>query len=173
MIIAETKLDETFPNKNSESDYLFFPPPKSEYFFRKKLYPPPFKLNGRSLTNQPSHCQNTTNFNCGLSDVHNIVSIQIKGRIPKINGDYITYRSYNKFDHEKYVEDLEKNDYVNIGNESDINSAYEIFEFFYLEVVNKHISLKKRKPIQAPAPFMNKNLKNKGNNKITELRTIL
>ena len=47
-------------DKNSESDYLFFPPPKSEYFFQqhweseyfleKKPYPPlPFKLNGRSL----------------------------------------------------------------------------------------------------------------------------
>ena len=23
-------------DKNSESDYIFFPPPKSEYFFRKK-----------------------------------------------------------------------------------------------------------------------------------------
>ena len=44
-------------DKNSESDF-FFPPPKSEYFFqqhweseyffRKKTYPP-FKLNGRSL----------------------------------------------------------------------------------------------------------------------------
>jgi hypothetical protein len=39
----------------------------------------------------------------------NIVSTQIKGRIPKINRDYITYRSYKNFDHEKYVEDLEKN----------------------------------------------------------------
>jgi hypothetical protein len=38
-------------DKNSESDYYFFPPPKSEYFFRKKtITPPPFKLNGRSLT---------------------------------------------------------------------------------------------------------------------------
>ena len=46
-------------DKNSESDYFFFPPPKSEYFFqqhweseyffRKKPYPP-FKLNGRSLS---------------------------------------------------------------------------------------------------------------------------
>jgi hypothetical protein len=45
-------------DKNSESDYFVFPPPKSEYFFqqhwdseyffRKKTYPP-FKLNGRSL----------------------------------------------------------------------------------------------------------------------------
>ena len=61
--------------------------------------------------------------------------------------------------HEKYVEDLEKIDYVNIGNESDINSAYEIFEKSYLEVVNKHIPLKKRKPFQTPAPFMNKTLR--------------
>ena len=53
-----------FYDKNSESDYLFFPPPKaeyffqqhweSEYFFRKKTYPP-FKLNGRSLILYISH----------------------------------------------------------------------------------------------------------------------
>ena len=49
-------------DKYSESDYLMFPPSKSEYFFqqhweseyffRKKNItppPPPFKLNGRSL----------------------------------------------------------------------------------------------------------------------------
>jgi hypothetical protein len=46
-------------DKNSESDNFFFPPPKSEYFFqqhweseyffRKKPYPP-LQLNGRSLT---------------------------------------------------------------------------------------------------------------------------
>jgi hypothetical protein len=65
---------------------------------------------------------------------------------------YITYRSYKNFDYEKYVEDLEKY-FVNIGNESDINSACEIFEKSYLEVVNKHIPLKKRKPVQNPAPF--------------------
>ena len=91
--------------------------------------------------------------------MHNIVSTQIKGRIPKINRDYITYRSYSNFDHEKYVEDLEKIDYVNIGNESDINSADEIFFRAYLQVVNKHIPLTKRKPVQTPATFMNKTLR--------------
>jgi hypothetical protein len=45
---------------NSESDYFFFPPPKSEYFFqqhweseyffRKKTITPSFKLNGRTLS---------------------------------------------------------------------------------------------------------------------------
>jgi hypothetical protein len=46
-------------DKNSELDYFFFLPPKSEYFFQqhweseyffqKKTITPPFKLNGRSL----------------------------------------------------------------------------------------------------------------------------
>ena len=44
-------------DKNSESEYFFFPPKseyfvqqhcESEYFFRKK-HTPPFKVNGRSL----------------------------------------------------------------------------------------------------------------------------
>jgi len=31
-------------DKNSESDYFFFRPPKSEYFFRKKPYPPSLQV---------------------------------------------------------------------------------------------------------------------------------
>jgi hypothetical protein len=42
-------------DKNSESDYIFFPPPKSEYFFQQHWESEYFfrkitKLNGRSLT---------------------------------------------------------------------------------------------------------------------------
>jgi hypothetical protein len=36
-------------NKNSESDYFFFPPPKSEYFVQQHWDPHPFNVNGRSL----------------------------------------------------------------------------------------------------------------------------
>jgi hypothetical protein len=48
----------TLYDKNSQSDYFFFPLPKSEYFFQqhweseyffRKNHNPPFKLNGRSL----------------------------------------------------------------------------------------------------------------------------
>lgn len=28
------------------------------------------------LTNKPNKCQNATNFNCGLSDYHNLISVQ-------------------------------------------------------------------------------------------------
>jgi hypothetical protein len=38
-------------DKNSESDYSFFPPPKSEYFFQQHWESEYFfKLNGRSLS---------------------------------------------------------------------------------------------------------------------------
>ena len=52
-------------DKNSELDYFFFPPPKSEYFFSnignqniflEKNHNPPFKLNGRSLTYLLKYC---------------------------------------------------------------------------------------------------------------------
>ena len=36
------------------------------------------------LTNTPNKCQNATNFNCGLSDYHNLISVQLKGEIPKL-----------------------------------------------------------------------------------------
>jgi exonuclease III len=39
-------------------------------------------LNDVILTNKPSYCMNTSNYNCGISDVHNIISIQMKGNLP-------------------------------------------------------------------------------------------
>ena len=58
-------------DKNSESDHFFFQPPKSEYFFqqhweseyffRRKPQPPPFKLNGRSLSKCQSEQLNQPN----------------------------------------------------------------------------------------------------------------
>ena len=38
-------------------------------------------LNDVILTNKPNYCMNTNNYNCGISDVHNIISIQMKGTV--------------------------------------------------------------------------------------------
>ena len=35
-------------------------------------------LNDVILTNSPNNCMNVLNFNCGISDVHNLISVQIK-----------------------------------------------------------------------------------------------
>jgi hypothetical protein len=34
-------------------------------------------LNVVTLTNSPNNCMNVLNFNCGISDVHNLISVQI------------------------------------------------------------------------------------------------
>jgi hypothetical protein len=49
------------------------------------------------LTNRKSLLQNVMNFSCGLSDVHNLIAVQIKSNTPSLKNPYKTYRSYKQF----------------------------------------------------------------------------
>ena len=109
---------------------------KSETCFTKDA---PATLLDVILTNKSNLCQNVTNFSIGLTDVYNMVSVQIKGNIPKIDKSFITYRSYKNFDSEKYFHDLKQIDFNFIDSAENVDIAYENFEMSYLEVINKHI----------------------------------
>jgi hypothetical protein len=105
------------------------------------------------LTNRSTLCQNIQNFNCG--DVHNIISVQIKGTIPRINKKFVEYRSFKNFDQEFFLNDLEQKNLNSIVDKCDnVNSAYENFESEFISVINKHAPMKKKKLVD-----MNKNLK--------------
>jgi hypothetical protein len=65
-------------------------------------------------------CQNIQNINCGLSDVHNIISVQIKGTIPRINKKFVEYRSFKNFDQEYFLNDLEQENLKGERNHLDI-----------------------------------------------------
>jgi hypothetical protein len=54
-------------------------------------------LNDVILTNSPNNCMNVLNFNCGISDVHNLISVQIKGNINPAKKSFKTYRSFKNF----------------------------------------------------------------------------
>ena len=112
------------------------------------------------LTNKPNLCQNVSNFNCGLSDCHNIISVQLKGYVPKIKRDYIKYRSFKNLDQEKFLEDLNTTNFETLIDTDDVNKAYSNFQSAFAEVIDKHMPIKQRKPIQTPAPYMNSNLRN-------------
>ena len=89
----------------------------------------PATLNDFFLTNRSTFCQNIQNFNCGLSDVHNIISVQIKGTTPRINKKFVEYRSFKNFDQEIFLNDLEQKNLNSIVDKCDnVNSAYENFE---------------------------------------------
>ena len=108
------------------------------------------------LTNKPNKCQNATNINCGLSDYHNLISVQLKGEIPKLKKDYVTYRSFKNFDHQKFLQELQSEQLDVITEHSNVETAYLNFETTFIKVVDKNIPLKKRRYITHPAPFMNK-----------------
>jgi hypothetical protein len=66
------------------------------------------------ITNRPNHCQNIRNFNCGLSDCHNIISFELKGYVPKMNLDFIQYRSYKNLDIENFIDDVKDHTFKRI-----------------------------------------------------------
>ena len=59
-------------------------------------------LNDVILTISPNNCMNVLNFNCGISDDHNLISVQIKGNINPA--------SFKNFSEENFVNDLMKSD---------------------------------------------------------------
>jgi hypothetical protein len=46
----------------------------------------------------------------GISDVHNLISVQIKGNINPAKKSFKTYRSFKNFSEENFVNDLMKSD---------------------------------------------------------------
>ena len=108
------------------------------------------------LTNKPNFCQNVSNFNCDLSDYHNMISFQLKGYVPKVKKEFIWYRSYKNFDNEKFIDDLRSVNFESLTSVDDVNKAYSNFQSEFVDVIDKHIPMKKRRSIITPAPYMNK-----------------
>ena len=80
------------------------------------------------LTNRKSLLQNVMNFSCGLSDVHNLIAVQIKSNTPSLKNPYKTYRSYKQFNYEAFIQDLDNaklNDQI-INDNKDIHKTYEL-----------------------------------------------
>lgn len=98
-------------------------------------------------------------FNCGLGDVHNIISIQIKGNESTNKKELKTYRSFKNFDQENCISDLKDTDFDNVLEHDDVNKMHRQhskFEQARMKAVNKHAPLETRKPCPQPAPFTNK-----------------
>ena len=98
---------------------------------------------------------NVLNFNCGISDVHNLISVQIKGNINPAKKSFKTYRSFKNFSEENFVNDLMKSDLDKITEIEDVDEAYNKFEEVMVNTIDEHAPMKKRKSISQPGPFMN------------------
>ena len=73
-----------------------------------------------------------------------MISFQFKGYVPQIKKEFIWYRSYKNFDNEKFIDDLRSVNFENLTSVDDVNKAYSNFQAAFVDVIDKHIPMKKR-----------------------------
>ncbi|CAG2239474.1 PLG [Mytilus edulis] len=78
------------------------------------------------LTNQENKCGKRCNFGCGLSDVHNLIGVQIKCERPNIKPKYRKCRSFKNFDVNDFLSDLNELNW-DVDPHNNINTEYENF----------------------------------------------
>ena len=59
------------------------------------------------LTNQPQCLFNSFNFDCGLSDCHNMIGILVKGKAPFVPNEKVQYRSFKDFNEADFNADVQ------------------------------------------------------------------
>ena len=99
-----------------------------------------------------------------MSDVHNLIAIQVKGERPNVKPKYTKCRSFKNVDVQKFLIDLEDQTWDTISEDHqniniNVNTAYEDFNNKFIQIANKHAPFKERKILPKQIPYMNKTLK--------------
>ena len=79
-------------------------------------------------------------FPTGISDCHKFISTVINSNVAKDDMSKFAYRSFREFDQEKILLDLQGIDFSFARTAEGVaNTAYELFETYISNIVNKHI----------------------------------
>ena len=87
---------------------------------------------------------------CGISD-HDVTFAIRRARLPKIKNEpkIIRVQKYNKFDNEAFRNDLKNMNFDQIKNiTDDPNEMWELWERFYIDVLNEHAPVTARQLIR-------------------------
>ena len=110
-------------------------------------------------TNRPKRLSSVLNFDCGLSDYHNVIAVSTKISFPKRPPVVKYYRSFKKFDEKAFLSDIQNAPFQVVDIFTDINDAYWAFDYLLRDVVDQHAPLKKKFIKHTNAPFMNSALR--------------
>ena len=116
------------------------------------------------ITNSASSFQNTSAVSTGLSDFHKMTVTVLKNTFPKAEPKEIIYRNYKRFSSERFKEELRNT----LQNANIID--YSHFEKIFLDILNVHAPVKKKKLRANETPYMTKALR-KAIMKRSELET--
>ena len=111
------------------------------------------------LTNKNQNFMKTGQCDTGLSDWHNMIFTVLKGNFLPYNKSQFEYRSFQGFDREVFLQDLQRVPWHVPHVFDDINDVYWAHDSLFREVINEHVPLKLKKRRKNSAPFMNSELR--------------
>ena len=107
------------------------------------------------LTNSKTLLCNTVNFNCGLSDCHNMIATSLRESCNKTEKKKVTFRSYKSFDEAQLNDDLSRVPFQVAHTFDDVDDIYWAHELLFREVIEEHAPTKEKTPKPNPPPYMN------------------
>ncbi len=99
------------------------------------------------------------NYNCGLSDWHNMITVCTKITIAKRKPKEVIYRSYKNFDEVKFMKDIEMIPFHVTEVFDDNDDRYWAYNNLLSNVITVHAPIKKRISAQPDTPQMNSQLR--------------
>ena len=102
---------------------------------------------------------NTTNFDCGLSDCHNMIAVCFKENSLSNKRQKITFRSYKSFEEASFTQDLHRVPFQVATIFDDANDCYWAYETLLMDIVDEHAPKKQKYPKKDSPPFMNSELR--------------
>ena len=111
------------------------------------------------LTNNSNLLFHNINFNCGLSDWHNMIATVFKENSISNKRQKVTFRSYKNFCEAGFVQDLQRAPLHIAGIFDDIDDSYWAYETLVREIVDEHAPQKQKYPKKESPPFMNSELR--------------
>ena len=94
----------------------------------------------------------------GLSDWHNMIYTVLKGNFLPFKNSQFEYRSFQGFDGDVFLQDLQRVPWHVPQVFDDINDVYWAHDSLYRGVIDEHIPLKLKKRRKHSAPYMNSEL---------------
>ena len=96
------------------------------------------------LTNRKNCFKHSHAFETGLSDYHKLITTCFKNTYEKLQLIKIQYRSYNDFQEDAFLSDLQAAPFDHVLDLPNSEMAYNKFKSLFDKVVEKHAPLKER-----------------------------
>ena len=112
-----------------------------------------------TFVSNPNRISACVNYNCGLSDYHNLVAVSTKMQLPRIKPKVLFYRSMKHFDENSYKKDIENVPFHVINTFDDLDDKLWAFNKLVTNVIEEHAPLKKKYIKRNNSAHMNSKLK--------------